>query len=250
MRSASPRKIAHAFGACSDKVAAMSESQFWKDIESLGWGTRTTNYKILKKHLLQKWTAEEAKGAGNVYSKLSSNLEQVLDRWAHDEGEEFGLGDDGFSDLIAHIIGMGKREYDASIKNPRRAWDRAQKNQYIESFHYALPWEEDYKKKEQGLKTYQDWAKKIVKRYSGMSRVPMLKPIAGDLEVVGRAMILLLDGQVPQFMDTKDHVEECAQRIADFCQKLRNEVRVNTEELTNPWTVKNLYSDIRDEYMD
>lgn len=52
------------------RVAAMSESQFWRSIEPLGWGSRSTDYTAMKKRLMQAWSKEEAEAAGDLMRKL------------------------------------------------------------------------------------------------------------------------------------------------------------------------------------
>ena len=48
------------------------------------------------------------------------------------------IGDDGFSDLVAHAVGLGKDVYSAVLKNPKLLMIPARENKYIENFTYSF----------------------------------------------------------------------------------------------------------------
>jgi len=122
----------------------MTLEEFWKTVEGLGWGHKTdgagktTDYKKVKKVLMQQWTQAQAKEADEHFSKLRHALYKKLDATIE------GVGDDGFGDLIAHIIGLGKAEYDKVLANPELANERVSKRRFVESFSYCLPYKDDY----------------------------------------------------------------------------------------------------------
>ena len=61
--------------------------------------------------------------------------------------QQLPVGDDSYEDLRAHIIGMGRKEFQKVMRNPELAYDRAVDGKYTESFSYAIPSRSDYQKK-------------------------------------------------------------------------------------------------------
>lgn len=125
--------------------ASMSYNEFWKITEPLGWGTRTTDYNKIKQHLMETLTPEQGFALIETYLKIRHQLVKQLDRWADENDDSrFQIGDDSFDDLTNHIIGLGKREYEAVLKNPELAAERAAKWDFKESFSYAIPYKSDW----------------------------------------------------------------------------------------------------------
>ena len=132
------------------KESTMSDAQFWSIVKELGWGTRTTDYKAILKALVKLWDVSNATDFRNTFDKLQMALKRRIEQWEDRSEVNLGIGDDSFDDLTAHIIGLGKREYDAVMQNPQLAYDRAQapygsKEGYRESFAYAIPHEVDFR---------------------------------------------------------------------------------------------------------
>jgi len=89
---------------------------FWDLVDSIGWGTR------------------------DHFDQAQEYLIECLESWEdEDEDRSFGVSDDGFQDLTAHIVGLGEAEYSKVCKDPRLAVTRASNRDYTESFRYALP---------------------------------------------------------------------------------------------------------------
>ena len=123
--------------------ARMSTSNFWTAVDQAGCG-RDHNYKRIKELFLERFTQREADEFRATFSDLKAKLEQKLDRWAEDNDKEFGLGDDSWGDFLAHIIGMGKHEYDVVMRDPDRGYERAVNGNFKESFSYGIPYKDDY----------------------------------------------------------------------------------------------------------
>ena len=129
---------------------AFSESNFWAIVQSLGWG-RSYDYKAMKADLIKRLDEQQARYFRDIFQRKQSELMRALSRYEEDEDVELGVSDDGFSDLTAHIIGLGRREYNQVMKNPQLGVDRANARYgspdgYKESFAYAIPYEDDYRK--------------------------------------------------------------------------------------------------------
>ena len=123
--------------------ARMSTSNFWTAVDQAGWG-RHKDYNKVKEFMLERFTQREAEEFRATFNDLQSKLSRTLDRWADENDIDWGLGDDSWGDLLAHIIGLGKREYEATMRDPQKALDRANRNDYRESFAYGIPWDDDY----------------------------------------------------------------------------------------------------------
>ena len=138
-------------GAFSDPL--MPSRKFWATIKSTGWGTRTTDHEAAKQGLLDRLGVEEGVAFSETYREVKRRLkEQLWDRVTN-------VGDDSYDDLVSHIIGLGKKEVDAVVKDPQRAQVRADFGKgwwtgtkvipdsegYSESFSYAVPYEEDWR---------------------------------------------------------------------------------------------------------
>lgn len=113
--------------------------EFWAEVEKIGWVTKTENTDEVKARLLREWPKEKTVRMRAVFRALMARLYTTL-------GGVSGVSDDGFSDLRAHIIGLGKVEYERVLYDPDLAQQRANKNAYTESFSYCLPYETDYPK--------------------------------------------------------------------------------------------------------
>lgn len=128
------------------KSARLSEVNVWAMIEGLGWGRKTTDHRKLKAELMSKLTADQAEEFGKIVSRLEGTLGRAITKWSRDNDVEFDLGGDSWGDMLAHIVGLGRREYMATLKDPSRAYERAQKGDFAESFDYVIPYKADYQK--------------------------------------------------------------------------------------------------------
>lgn len=130
--------------------ARLTTTNFWAIVQSLGWG-RSYDYKAMKADLISRLDEQQAKEFRGHFSRLKDALKKKLNDWEQDTGEDLGVGDDGFDDLTSHIIGLGKREYDAVMRDPAKGAARASARYgspdgYKESFAYAIPYESDYRR--------------------------------------------------------------------------------------------------------
>ena len=126
--------------------ARMSTSNFWTAVDQAGW-SRDHNYKRIKELFLERFTQREADAFRATFQDLQHTLGDTLSQWAEDNDKEFGLGDDSWGDFLAHIIGMGKHEYDVVMRDPDRGYERAVNGSYKESFSYGIPYKDDYAEK-------------------------------------------------------------------------------------------------------
>lgn len=111
--------------------------KFWEVVKQVKW-TSDHNYTRIKYQFMRSFTKPQVDGLRQRLEQMTNNLDRKLSNRVE------GVGDDGYSDLLAHIVGMGKESYDAVLADPTMAQDIIDKNQYKESFSYAFPFEDDW----------------------------------------------------------------------------------------------------------
>ena len=119
---------------------------FWNLVKEIGWGTKTTDTKIIKRTLNREYNEEFIKSMKDIAIRQRRALATIMDEHALKEtgsiGGYWGVSDDGFWDLTAHIVGLGKEVYDFICKNPIYA----KTIKYKENFEYMFNEEYDYSK--------------------------------------------------------------------------------------------------------
>jgi len=119
---------------------ALTANKAWSLIAEMGWGGRTENYKHLAETYF-KFLGK--KGMQELYDFVTARVKELGEAVAmYDQlnvltSLEVG-SDDGFSDLRYHIVGLGKDEFDACMKDPRKMQIRYRKEEYKESFAYVF----------------------------------------------------------------------------------------------------------------
>ena len=113
----------------------MDADQFWQIVEKIGWPNM--HYDDARYWFMQNYSKEEAEEFLETFLFYKNRLNKAA-------GDSFCC--DSWDDTTAHIIGLGKREYDRNIENPRLIFEREQKSDYRESFAYCIPHSDDYAK--------------------------------------------------------------------------------------------------------
>jgi len=123
-------------GTCTEEI-------FWEEVAYIGWSERNPRgfFDRVTKELLTRWDDEFIRTAREVLGTLVEKLGQAIEETEERENISCQCSDDGFSDLRHHIVGLGKKEYKACMKDPMRAIMRGRKGKYQESFGYCLPYE-------------------------------------------------------------------------------------------------------------
>ena len=112
-------------------MSPITLERFWALVAEIDWATRQTQpIEEGKRFLRQRLSREEAAAFNEHLQTLRLALHDVLGDYEEETGEEFETGDDGFDDLIFHIIGLGQQEYEAVVANPSLAMERAQAGDY------------------------------------------------------------------------------------------------------------------------
>jgi len=89
------------------------EDYFWQFVEDFK-AIKDDNYIAIARSLSPRYAADK-KALQVMFKELQAKLQQKLDR------DELELSIDDFDDLIASLIGLGKKRYYSVLKNPRSA---------------------------------------------------------------------------------------------------------------------------------
>ena len=114
-------------------------SEFWSIVKSIGWGSKTVDYRCVQKKLALQWSPEKAEAFYEMFRSCKNSLHRVIEAWEKENNKRLDCSDDGLDDLVAHIVGLGEEEFNAVLADPKLAYVRAQKGDYQESFAYVIP---------------------------------------------------------------------------------------------------------------
>ena len=122
----------------------MNDAKFWEIVKTVNWA-KDCNYKRIKHWMLNNLTLEEAM----AFRKIASQKWALLDNLVGERNPANG-GDDSHSDLLYHVVGLGKKEFEAHLDDflllAARGSSYGSEEGYTESFSYAIPYEDDYEK--------------------------------------------------------------------------------------------------------
>ncbi len=120
-------------------------AEFWGIVKMIDWGNtnngRFADWKIGKEFLERKYTRKEIGDFRTIGGKFQSALMKTLDEYSKQKQGDlcyYGTSDDGFNDLTAHIVGLGKDVYFGVIEEPELALIRAKNHDYKENFFYCF----------------------------------------------------------------------------------------------------------------
>lgn len=179
----------------------------WAIIESLNWAGRCNEsriYDTIKMEFMHTYTEETAKKVNDFVTARFKQLYEAYDKHIADGGESCGHfgGDDSFGDMLHHVIGMGKKTFNAVMK------DMTKLNgiKFVESFSYALPHTNetfnDYKNLNEDF--HIDRAKQSIKALADV--VTSGEPIGADKartikELFSRFMSIIESNNIDAFGD-------------------------------------------------
>jgi len=133
----------------------MTEERFWALIEEASWPS--FGYDRSKLSYLLSLKAKE----GKAFSEVVSELFDVLDKFVDGRYDGLNVGDDGYSDLLYHIIGMGKDAYYEHLNSYSKIKARANApygsaEGYKESFSYAIPYPSEWDNQSNAIKEVEE----------------------------------------------------------------------------------------------
>lgn len=116
------------------------ESYAWGIVENLGWGIESTDYKSIGKKLAIDYPNYIERLSDFVQLKREL-LVSRLNEYANERGSfrtYYGIGDDSFWDLTAHIVGLGQEKYFQIFENPEIAKKMVDERDFVENFQYIF----------------------------------------------------------------------------------------------------------------
>lgn len=178
---------------------------------------------------------------------VDDELGTAIEKWEYRNNKQLPVTDDGLFDLKAMIVGLGKDEWERTIKNPKLAWDRANSKSYdtlesyVENFTYCIPYRDDYdpieKKLERARHSLNHWveccASLDAPNYAAREVATQIKEVAE------------LEAQLTGVQTTPEKVAELVRqeaievRLAEIkalfeqIQKLQQRVTIVAADLTN-----------------
>lgn len=232
----------------ADRVAtryltAMSESEFWKIVEDAGWG-RSYKYDAIKKALMLKLKPKEADELNRMVGIMKGRLSKAVEDWERATGEHLDAYGDSWGDLLAHVVGLGKREYERNLRDPSLLKKRYHQGKYVESFDYAIPTSKDYDRLNLGK--YVVWAQEALEAYEDAMLSKWYRPIRSDLSKLVDILDLMADGKFGPFLERSKEADQLARSIAKYHQNLLRKTRGREilPDVGNPWNVLNLLHDV------
>lgn len=113
--------------------------QFWSEVARIGWGTKTTDIGVIKRGLVDRWDGQFMRTFQKLYDKLEGELFERVDTWCRENDYSTECGDDGFGDLVSHVVGLGQESHEEGMRNPKGVANRGRASDYVEKFSYSLP---------------------------------------------------------------------------------------------------------------
>lgn len=116
------------------------ERRMWDIIIDLGWGVKSTNYKLIRLSIYDRYSEKEINKLAEFSKFKRKELQNRLKEYEKQIGipSYYNISDDGFWDLSAHIVGLGKEWYYLVMKNPEIAKDISDNHMYVENFEYIF----------------------------------------------------------------------------------------------------------------
>jgi len=209
-----------------DLSCPSEENAFWDLVKLADWPNKdSSKVKIMYRKLLSK---EKCKNFRHVVDTAYRILDNELCN--HPEiSDDLGVGDDGYRDLLYHIVGLGKEQFYKHINNLKLVEKLANDSKYEESFDYCIPYDHDYEKNNMYTIEYViNNAKASVKEIEMFDKMDInnrwLGDIKGETDYIKRIFQIFLDNPNQSCLETlmvsnKVFVEKAAKKIEKFFEK-------------------------------
>lgn len=116
----------------------------WNEIKSLGWGTWSGDFHKVGDLLWKRYTPNTIGALRQFVGAQAVKLYQRVKEWERNNGRHLDIGsDDGFNDVVHHVVGMGEDEFNRVMLDPTLLEDRYNADYgspegYQESFAYCF----------------------------------------------------------------------------------------------------------------
>lgn len=113
--------------------------EFWKMVRLANWKGAIQHWDRMKFRIYSKYDYEKIQEFKNEFDQIYMQLyDYFQDIWLDDRYNRFMPSDDGYTDLISSIIGMGKTFTKNCIDDTNKFVEMAKKDNYIENFGYLF----------------------------------------------------------------------------------------------------------------
>ena len=117
------------------RYAGEVDDQMSQDfVEHVQWN-KDHDYRRIE-NILRQTDPKISKELEHIYGEKTNELNIKLD------DKVSGVSDDGYSDLLSHIVGSGKKLYDEVLRDWEVAQDIIERREYEEGFQYI--WHHNY----------------------------------------------------------------------------------------------------------
>jgi len=211
------------FPAELTKQISMTEDNFWSLVAYADWPNK--GYDSISAEYLRLLSREECK----EFRTIASSLWNILDKAVGVNRNPAGGGDDSHSDLLYHIIGLGRDEFYAHLNNydlmdARGKAPYDSNDGYKESFSYCIPYDTDYDKKND-LPHFQKWAEKAQTELDAIIEnnndkgVALMKPL---LSKVAYILEFFVNGDVKGGMKQYEDAESYLAQVKQLAKEQDN----------------------------
>lgn len=228
----------------------MTVDEFWVEVAEIGWGTKTTDNKKVKRTLMRK---------GQEFCKEFERNYEEVDTALLKAGCDLHGGDSA-GDCRSHIIGLGKEAYDAVMADQKVGEARYESGDYTEKFSYCFPYKSDWEDMDPKGKRLIKWAKENMKSLRAdkkrLAKFAVLPQIQAIFEEIDKALELHrpLMQEPPDFEAfaesgdlLKDAAEKAQERYSKFLRDIEGDHRDDAGTcLRNKWGIWNLITDVKE----
>jgi hypothetical protein len=224
----------------------VSDELFWHIIDSVGWGRTSRNGRgdastdttQIRNRIRAKlfFDINYIKAFRSVYDQKIATLTELpvcTDLLC------CGYGDNTLNDILAHIVGLGKQEYDAVLAYPKLLIrSRIMADDFVESFAYAIP--DDLE--EISWSHYVDRAEMALKEYNAAASHPYAVPIHAECSRIADALALLVVKDKEEFLAREIAIRLDLAAIDTFFKR----VSLKDLDIENSYAVTNFFKDLKD----
>lgn len=192
--------------------------KFWHLVDEINWSDNCKNrgYEKIKLHMMKNLEHEWVKEASFIRCALYNEISECINRWEDDYGQ-IEVSDDGLSDLINHIIGLGKKEFDRCMKNPALAKRRADRCDFVESFSYCFPHDNEYEKFQ--VDHYQEYAKNYSSEFEELLNKPAFHLIKDKIQYIIDTLTLISEGRLKEALKREYETDITQVAIRKYCDQ-------------------------------
>ena len=120
------------------RLRKVRAENFWDVVAAIGWGTITTEYDDIETALNTIYSETQIDKVHKQAEAYRKQLRKVIDAYEREHNIEnfFNESDDGWWDVVAHIVGLGKEVYEEGLRNPASL--QGMEDKAVENFEYSL----------------------------------------------------------------------------------------------------------------